>query len=539
MGIHDLLKIFKPVLRQIHISELKNKTVAIDIMTWLYRGVYSCCNELNNNIQTDLYLNYPLKMISMLSQFNIKIVAVFDGKDLKAKAQEDSLRLKNKEKNLELAQIIEQTGEADIARKICKRALTVSDKMINSLLAILRKLGIQYYIAPYEADAQITYLCKMKICDFAISEDSDLIPYGCPNILFKLNPNGEGLYFEWDKFKSSSDASISSSKELLLLKKMSCLNFIEYCVMLGCDYLDSIKGYGLKGATKLYKTYVSMDLVYKSMCGIDKFKPYLELFEKENFESYLNKAQKVVSLFCLQTVYSPIKNKLVQLCNIDSNIELKEYINKNKIQFVSNEVKFEYYGKHFDDYIDFCTRPIISKQSELDEIESNDIIHKYYLKYRDTCSNMNLLFSVPISYKDNLTDEFNIDSKVYSQYYKSNEIEMKKKQNLILDDEEIEFLFKNTKKENIEETKEKIINKKVEELVKIQIVNQKPIKSLCDLLSISGNKNNDDEINLLESNELNNKEGTYLVKNGNNRVFDKFIKRQQILLGKKTVFKFD
>ena len=503
MGVHDLLKIFKPVLKKIHISEFKGKTVAVDMMTWLYRGVYSCCNELNSNIQTDLYLNYPLKMISMLTQFNIKIIAVFDGKDLKAKAEEDTFRLQAKEKNLELAAVIESTGDTEIARKVCKRALTVSDKMINTMIAILKKFGIQCYSAPYEADAQIAYLCRQKLCDVAISEDSDLIPYGCPSVIYKLTPDGEGFYFDWNAFKNSNE-NISFSKELSLIKRLPFINFIEYCVMLGCDYLDSLKGYGVKGGTRLFNTYSSLDTVYEQMCEIDKFKPFIEKFIKDNKESYLSKAKKAVSLFLLQTIYNPRSKGLAHLNNLDLNKEYNDAIMKYDIQFTSKEARIEYYGKQFDDSYNFCNNNYKITDSTL--IESEYVINKFYNKYKDTCTRIN-----------NPNEKIEI-----LEYYEVKEqIEdktIKKKTNLILDDEELELLFKSTKREYIEETKEKLIGKKVEELVKIQIKSDKPIKSLGDLLIGGENTDNKDK-------EDNN--------NFKEKVFNK-----KIFLGKKTIFKF-
>jgi exonuclease-1 len=62
--------------------------------------------------------------------------------------------------------------------------------MIDLFIDILRCLDIEFIVAPYEADAQIAYMVKEKIADFAISEDSDLIAYGCPKLLMKLNFNG-------------------------------------------------------------------------------------------------------------------------------------------------------------------------------------------------------------------------------------------------------------------------------------------------------------------------------------------------------------
>lgn len=50
-------------------------------------------------------------------------------------------------------------------------------------------MDIEYVIAPYEADAQMAYMVREKIADFAVTEDSDLIAYGCPNTVLKLSLN--------------------------------------------------------------------------------------------------------------------------------------------------------------------------------------------------------------------------------------------------------------------------------------------------------------------------------------------------------------
>lgn len=39
-----------------------------------------------------------------------------------------------------------------------------------------------YIVAPYEADAQMTFLAVSKQVDAVITEDSDLIPFGCPRV---------------------------------------------------------------------------------------------------------------------------------------------------------------------------------------------------------------------------------------------------------------------------------------------------------------------------------------------------------------------
>ena len=40
-------------------------------------------------------------------------------------------------------------------------------------------MNVPVIVAPYEADAQITFLVNSGAVDFAITEDSDLLPFGC------------------------------------------------------------------------------------------------------------------------------------------------------------------------------------------------------------------------------------------------------------------------------------------------------------------------------------------------------------------------
>lgn len=65
--------------------------------------------------------------------------------------------------------------------------------MIDVFMDILKELEIEFLIAPYEADAQMAYMVAQGLADIAISEDSDLIAYGCPNIIMKLSPLGNCL----------------------------------------------------------------------------------------------------------------------------------------------------------------------------------------------------------------------------------------------------------------------------------------------------------------------------------------------------------
>lgn len=58
MGIDNLLNFLKPALVERCITYYRGKTAAIDAMSWLYRGCYSCAQELNQDIKTNDYLYY-------------------------------------------------------------------------------------------------------------------------------------------------------------------------------------------------------------------------------------------------------------------------------------------------------------------------------------------------------------------------------------------------------------------------------------------------------------------------------------------------
>lgn len=50
------------------------------------------------------------------------------------------------------------------------------------MLQVLRDMKIDYIVAPYEADAQLAYLAMKNIVDIVITEDSDLVLFGCPKV---------------------------------------------------------------------------------------------------------------------------------------------------------------------------------------------------------------------------------------------------------------------------------------------------------------------------------------------------------------------
>ena len=60
--------------------------------------------------------------------------------------------------------------------------MTCVQNFILMCLQECRRNGVECIVAPYEADAQLTYLQKEGIVDFVITEDSDMLVFGCKRV---------------------------------------------------------------------------------------------------------------------------------------------------------------------------------------------------------------------------------------------------------------------------------------------------------------------------------------------------------------------
>lgn len=56
--------------------------------------------------------------------------------------------------------------------------------MMNISFQLCVCQGIKYLVSPYESDAQIAFLVKYGYADFVITEDSDLLAYGCEKVSY-------------------------------------------------------------------------------------------------------------------------------------------------------------------------------------------------------------------------------------------------------------------------------------------------------------------------------------------------------------------
>ena len=71
----------------------------------------------------------------------------------------------------------------DWNRKLSRCLRALSCALTGPLSQAARAQGVDCLVAPYEADAQLAYLSKAGIVQAVITEDSDLLAFGCKKVL--------------------------------------------------------------------------------------------------------------------------------------------------------------------------------------------------------------------------------------------------------------------------------------------------------------------------------------------------------------------
>jgi len=145
----------------------------------------------------------------------------------------------SRELNKAQALACQRDGDSGSARKFFQKAVDVTPEKARRWMDRLDAEGVAYVVAPYEADAQLAYMSRSKEIAVVISEDSDMLAFGCLRVLFKMDKNGEGDEICLNKLSCAQEFNFST---------WSPDKFLSLCILSGCDYLESIPQLGVRSA---------------------------------------------------------------------------------------------------------------------------------------------------------------------------------------------------------------------------------------------------------------------------------------------------
>ncbi|KAJ8713311.1 hypothetical protein PYW07_013681 [Mythimna separata] len=304
MGITGLLPFIEKASRRTNVSEFSGCTVAIDSYCWLHKGAFACADKLVRGEETDIHIRYCLKYVTMLLSKNIKPILVFDGRHLPAKAMTESKRRESRDISKKRAAELLSLGKTEEARSYMRRSVDITHAMALSLIKECRKRNVDCIVAPYEADAQLAYLNSKNIAQVVITEDSDLILFGCTKVLFKMDLDGVGTLVDTTKLPLVMKCPI---------EHYTFDKFRQMCIMSGCDYLASLPGIGLAKARQF--VVATQDSNFAN--ALKKLPSFYNKSSLVVTDEYRESFLKAEATFKHQYVYDPLERQMVRLTEPD------------------------------------------------------------------------------------------------------------------------------------------------------------------------------------------------------------------------------
>ena len=322
MGITSLKKLIKEVAVRRSLSSYRGKRFAIDASIYLYQFIY--------RDDPDAVLKGILKQLLKCHRYGIIPVYVFDGKASSSikiaveRRQERRKKVNNTLETLEIelgetletlgdpvaaagviveAEIMpagnvvmdipfneldvplftqdsdddemepieESTGEFETTEDLMLRAVDIQTRilslqkqtrrptreMVSDCKQLLELLGVAYVQSPGESDPTMAQMALTGEVDGIISEDTDMLPYGCEVFI--------------TGFKDSADfvTEFRLSRVLAHLK-MNRVQFVDMCILCGCDYADKIYKIGIKTANTMIGKHGSIEAILRHIDSIPK-----------------------------------------------------------------------------------------------------------------------------------------------------------------------------------------------------------------------------------------------------------------------------
>jgi 5'-3' exonuclease len=356
-------KKYPDVLINEHISKYAHQRVFMDVSSYIYK--YICIYGTTSN----KWINSVLYMFITLKKNKVHVIPVFDGKppdekkdeidDRKEKreklkdkiasltdaitawsnnelsdSQKDLLEstiktLSEKQKTTKLKSLLFKTSDSktlskddinDISNYIesLKRGqVYMTGKEMDKVKELLSVLGIPFLQAPDESETYCCFLCKKGLATAVISCDTDCFAHGCPETILNFEP-------------SSGNITYVKLEELLGNMELSLEQFVDFSILIGCDYnkKNKLKNVGPVKALDLIKRYNRIDNIE----GYD-----ISNVNEVNIRKMFNKEYELVNVIKHKKINKDALENYIDQYNLNVNIDYILSSFKPKVTVVFEE----------------------------------------------------------------------------------------------------------------------------------------------------------------------------------------------------------
>uniref|UniRef100_A0AAV1VL81 Flap endonuclease 1 n=1 Tax=Peronospora matthiolae TaxID=2874970 RepID=A0AAV1VL81_9STRA len=264
MGIKGLMKLLQEeapsCIKEVEkMSALAGHTVAIDASMALYQfliairsadGSGGAAQALTNaDGEVTSHLQGMFSRTVRMMENGLKPLYVFDGKPPVMKSGELA---KRSDRRVEAQKALEEATEKGMTEDIDrfnKRLVRATPQHNEDCKELLRLMGVPHLTAPCEAEASCAALAKGGRVYAAGTEDMDALTFGVPVLYRRLtvSPAKKVPILEIRLERALQEMGLSHDQ------------FVDLCILCGCDYCDSIRGVGPKKAYAGIKEHKSIE----------------------------------------------------------------------------------------------------------------------------------------------------------------------------------------------------------------------------------------------------------------------------------------
>jgi flap endonuclease-1 len=255
-----------PIIKKqlLSLDDLRGKSFAVDAFIALY-SFMSLIRTRDGTPLTDRegrvtshLVGLAFRTTRLISDYNMRLVFVFDGKPPELKRREVEKRRQAKRKAEE--EYREAVEAGDMATAFSKAVMTsrMTREAVDDAKRLLDLLGVPWVQAPSEGEAQAAHMASRGDVWASNSKDYDSLLFGTPRLVRFLTISGE----EWLPSKGRARKLIP---ELIILEEfleeleLTRRQLIDLSILVGTDFNKGLKGIGPKTALKLIRRHGSIE----------------------------------------------------------------------------------------------------------------------------------------------------------------------------------------------------------------------------------------------------------------------------------------
>jgi len=283
MGIKGLKQFlrdkFGSCIQPAHLSHYYGKKMAMDLLPYLYRYKVTFGETWRHGL---------FHLFTTFIQYNVHLSVIMDGPQVYKEKEKERDKRKAGRNRIQTKvdtlvhdlDIYERTGEASpLLQSLCKSphknllgiepSIVISVPLVQKEIKKLRQqivcirseditvieelcksLSIPFFMARQEAESFSSYLCRTNQVDMVVTEDTDVLAYGCPHWISNIAHDGSCLYVSYENVVQ--EMKVNSSQ------------FIDFCILCGTDYNETLKGIGPISAYKGIQEYKTIQALLEA-----------------------------------------------------------------------------------------------------------------------------------------------------------------------------------------------------------------------------------------------------------------------------------